>query len=670
MKNQSLIRKLLLPLVLITMLLACRSPSLTEQEETTDWKSRFIDSAYRLLYTQHDTTQALNYFDQEAGSEAALPTLEATRFVIKANYYYFFSNSNDSTAAMIDSALARYASVDMQNRYPRAYVGLLLFGGHIAYRLHHYSKANNYYFRAKKTGDAYLSPCERTAFNYNIAMVLYRQQNYIESLNYFKTAYALQQSCSPQTTAIILQQQEIQSNIGLCFTHLEQYDSALVHFDKALSISNHYRDSLGPVVMDKIYGVVYGNQARVAAALGQYDKAIELSRKSIALNDREGYEQGNANWVKLYLADVFMKKNNLDSVKRILGEVDPATRKENVLMQQRWYQLQGMYHEKTGQLRAGLEFFKRFETLRDSTEKQQAILSEADVNRQLIEKEKELEIVALKREKHLALVYLWVTIVFVGMAISIVFLVWNNYRRSKQNLAVSLELNKEINRQKAAREEEERRRHKMITEAVIQAQEKERSIIGLELHDNINQVLTTVKLHNEMIMEGLGDPRVLLTKASGYLQNCINEIRSLSKRLSAPTLGKIRLEDSVKDLVDSINSTSKVRITHEVTGFCEQPLKQELHIGLYRILQEQLNNVLKHAEAQNVSVELKKEEGKIYLTITDDGKGFSVGKDRQGIGLMNMQTRAESLNGSFVLTTNPGKGCRVEVVLPDETSQL
>ncbi|MGZ8516736.1 MAG: sensor histidine kinase, partial [Chitinophagaceae bacterium] len=163
---------------------------------------------------------------------------------------------------------------------------------------------------------------------------------------------------------------------------------------------------------------------------------------------------------------------------------------------------------------------------------------------------------------------------------------------------------------------------------------------------------------------GLGDPKELLTRASGYLQNCINEIRSLSRRLSAPTLGKIRLEDSVKDLVDSINCTSKVRITHEVTGFEDQVLRQDLHIGLYRILQEQLNNVLKHSEASNVSIHLRQQDGMIRLSIIDDGKGFCMSKDKEGIGLMNMQTRAESLNGSFALTTRPGEGCRVEVVLP------
>ncbi|MGZ5287127.1 MAG: tetratricopeptide repeat-containing sensor histidine kinase [Flavisolibacter sp.] len=665
MKNQSIFKQIYLALIIVSILLACDKPVLTEQEETAQWNATILDSSYRLLNQHKDTTPALQYFDQQLNKMESVPLyLAAARYTLKANYFYFFSSRNDSTAAMIDSALAFYASPELQNRYPRAYVSMLLFGGHIAYRLYHYTKANNYYFRAKKMGDAHLDPCERAPFNYSIAMVLYRQQNYRESLNYFKTAYTLQNSCSPQTPGIILQQQEIQSNIGLCFTHLKEYDSALVHYDYALTIANANHDSLGAAVMDNIYGVIYGNQASVALARGQFDEAERLFKKSIVLNDRDGYDKGNATWVKLQLADVYLKKDELPSMYSMLEQVDSTVRKENVLMEQRWYQLLATYYEQTGQLKQGLDYLKRFEMLRDSTQREQAKLSEADVNRQLIEKEKELEIVILKREKYLAIVYLWVTIVFVGMALLIIFLVWNNYRRSRKNLAISEALNQEINHQKAAREEEERKRHKMITEAVIQAQEKERSIIGLELHDNINQVLTTVKLHNEMIMEGLGDPKELLTRASGYLQNCINEIRSLSRRLSAPTLGKIRLEDSVKDLVDSINCTSKVRITHEVTGFEDQVLKQDLHIGLYRILQEQLNNVLKHSEASNVSILLRQVDGMIRLSIIDDGKGFCMSKDKEGIGLMNMQTRAESLNGSFALTTRPGEGCRVEVVLP------
>jgi signal transduction histidine kinase len=148
------------------------------------------------------------------------------------------------------------------------------------------------------------------------------------------------------------------------------------------------------------------------------------------------------------------------------------------------------------------------------------------------------------------------------------------------------------------------------------------------------------------------------------LQECITEIRSLSRRLSAPTLGKINLEESVNDLIQSINLSSKIKIRQEISGFENNSLHKELHVGVYRILQEQLNNVLKHADASEVLVELKRCEDQIHLSVKDNGKGFSVHRPGTGIGLMNMQTRAENLNGSFFITTKPGCGCEVKVILP------
>ena len=130
------------------------------------------------------------------------------------------------------------------------------------------------------------------------------------------------------------------------------------------------------------------------------------------------------------------------------------------------------------------------------------------------------------------------------------------------------------------------------------------------------------------------------------------------------TLGKISLEESVKDLVDSLNQTSKVKITRQVSGLKSQLLKQDVHLGMYRILQEQLNNVLKHADASEVLVQLERNGDTIRLTVTDNGKGFVMHRAKNGIGLMNMQTRAENLNGTFKLHSKPGQGCKVEVVVP------
>ena len=644
---------------------SCSEKARTEKEVVATWNSRFVDSSYRLLYKDEDTARAISFYDsslQQISKYEVYP--QASRFGLLANYHYFFTSDNEATARMIDSAIALYNTHTVQDIYPRTYVSLLLFGGHIAYRLNQYSKANEYYFKAKKLADAHLDPCERTAFNYSIAMVLYRQQNFKESMNFFQQAYALQETCSPRTTANILQQQEIQSNIGLCLVELKEYDRALNHFDQAIQISLRYKDSLGPATMDKIYGVIYGNKAKVSMAKERLTEAEELSLKSIALNDRKGYEVENAMNVKLQLAEIYGRKKDLVKMSQVLISVQPGMASANAKTRLEWSRLQAAYYEKTSLNDSALLFYKSYFSLRDSIAQEQKQLTAADVARQLYEKEQEGEIAILKRDQHITLISLWVTIVLSCMSLIIIYLVYQNYRRYKKNLAISLALNEEIERQKLAREEEAKQRHKLITEAVIHAQESERSLICLELHDNIGQVLTTVKLHNEMLLEGIGDPKVVLPRTLQYLQNCITEIRGLSKRLSAPSLGKISLEDSVKDLIESINSTSKVKITRHISGLETATLRQDLHLGLYRILQEQLNNVLKHSEASEVIIQLEKNDDQLRLCIIDNGKGFAVGKTKAGIGLMNMQTRAENLNGIFKLKSQPGLGCKVEVVVP------
>ncbi|HYE53826.1 MAG TPA: ATP-binding protein [Chitinophagaceae bacterium] len=651
-------------LLLITLLAASCKQTKTEQEDAAYWHTALIDSSYNLLYQDKDTTRALRFYDsamRRADQTAIYP--KAARFGLVANYYYFFTSDDATTARMVDSALAMYNTSKLQNRYPRAYVGLLLFGGHIAYRLTQYSKANEYYFRAKELADAHLNPCEKTAFNYSIAMVLYRQKNYSQSLNYFREAYTLQATCSPQTRAIVLQQQEIQSNIGLCLVHLKKYDDAMVHFNRALEIANQHKDSLGEETMNKIRGVIYGHQAQVVMAKGQLNEAQELSLTSIALNDREGYEREHALGVKLQLAEIYSRKKDFAAMRSTLGGVRNAIAGAKPGYKMEWQRLMASFYEQTAQKDSALYYFKSYSALSDSITAEQEQLTAADITRQLHEKEQQVQIAVLTKDKHIAVISLWLTIIVACMTLLIIYLVYQNYRRSKKSLAISLALNEEISKQKAAREEEARQRHKLITEAVIRAQEDERSMIGLELHDNINQVLTTVKLHNEMVLQGIGDPKVILPRTMEYLQECINEIRSLSKRLSAPTLGKISLEESVNDLIDSINVTSKVKITRHISGL-DEVLKQDLHIGVYRILQEQLNNVLKHAEASEVFVRLERNNGHICLSVTDNGKGFMATNSRNGIGLMNMQTRAENLNGTFKLNSRPGQGCQVEVVLP------
>lgn len=211
---------------------------------------------------------------------------------------------------------------------------------------------------------------------------------------------------------------------------------------------------------------------------------------------------------------------------------------------------------------------------------------------------------------------------------------------------------------------EQKNRQRAITSAVIKAQESERSQLGQELHDNVNQVLTTVKLYNEMLLDGIGNSKDILQKSVHHLQSCINEIRSISKRLSAPTLGKISLEDSIRELVDSINLTNRLQIDFSTAGLKSKMIPQDLHLAIYRIIQEQLNNIIKYAEAKHVSIQIQNSHAGLLLQIEDDGKGFDTKAKRNGIGITNMETRAENMNGRLHIASEKGKGCRLTAKFP------
>ncbi len=203
-----------------------------------------------------------------------------------------------------------------------------------------------------------------------------------------------------------------------------------------------------------------------------------------------------------------------------------------------------------------------------------------------------------------------------------------------------------------------------MTKAVIAAQEAERTQLGQELHDNVNQVLTTIKLYTEMLRDGLGDSGTIIEKSIYHLQRCINEIRSISKKLSAPTLGNLSLVESIKELAESINLTKRINIIFNIEGFLKKDITREIHLALYRIVQEELNNIIKYAEASYVAISLKRENQYLTLTIKDDGKGFDIKSNKGGNGLYNMKTRAENIGGTFTIISTVGSGCEIIVGIP------
>ena len=206
-------------------------------------------------------------------------------------------------------------------------------------------------------------------------------------------------------------------------------------------------------------------------------------------------------------------------------------------------------------------------------------------------------------------------------------------------------------------------KQQQITEVVLGAQERERFELGQELHDNINQILATSKLYLDVAIEDK-EPRIeLLIKSRKNISMAIEEIRKLSKELITPTLNDLGLIQSIKELIRSIQTVKKMKIRLNIFGLDENSLLPEQKLNVYRIIQEQLNNILKHAQASTVEIELNKVKEQISLKVKDDGKGFDPRIRRQGIGISNIISRAELYNGKVEIESAPGKGCRLEVIL-------
>lgn len=215
--------------------------------------------------------------------------------------------------------------------------------------------------------------------------------------------------------------------------------------------------------------------------------------------------------------------------------------------------------------------------------------------------------------------------------------------------------------------QERRERKNKIIKATIEAQEKERSMIGKELHDNVNQVLTTVKLYAEISCHDEVPNKELLKRAVHQINYCIEEIRSLSRRLAVPKLDELGLEELIRDLVETINITKKTSIKFLSHGIKNREINQELTTTIYRIVQEQLTNVIKYAHASSVKVIIAGTQNDIAIQVQDNGIGFDLKEKSKGNGITNMISRAETLAGSLRFETSPGNGCTMTVEFPLES---
>lgn len=209
-----------------------------------------------------------------------------------------------------------------------------------------------------------------------------------------------------------------------------------------------------------------------------------------------------------------------------------------------------------------------------------------------------------------------------------------------------------------------------LTKSIIQAQEEERIEIGSELHDNVCQILASSNIRLSMLSEFIDKEGLEhFSQSKNMINLALNEIRNLSHRLAPVFYELSSFNELVDNLLNDFNFSNEIAITSKIENDINyQSLQKDLQLNLFRILQEQLRNIHKYAQAKSLSIEMKKRNNQLILIITDDGIGFDVTTVRKGIGLANIQRRVEMFSGAFKMTSAPGEGCRLEIIIPIESN--
>ena len=203
-------------------------------------------------------------------------------------------------------------------------------------------------------------------------------------------------------------------------------------------------------------------------------------------------------------------------------------------------------------------------------------------------------------------------------------------------------------------------RQQEITEIIISAQESERSQIGRELHDNVTQLLGASRLYID-IRKDTENRESYLQSSSTYILNAIDEIRKLSKTLITPLINEIGLVESIKDSIEDIMRVHPVKIVFNTLNFDEKNLNEKFKLNLFRIVQEQINNTLKHAKATIMHIDFSQFSDNISISISDNGIGFDPSISRKGIGINNVISRAELYKGEVAIDSAPNKGVTLTI---------
>lgn len=475
-----------------------------------------------------------------------------------------------------------------------------------------------------------------------MAILTKKQKDYEQSLHYLSEAYQL---CASEPDSLCMS--TALDNRALVLMEQGNYDTAYVYLQRVLDIRQRIGDSVG-------LGYVFNNLAEVVVTRGQTAQAVEYigasSRIRQALGDTRGVIINTNNIGEVYLQAGRYEQALGQFLKSL--EMLEAARIHYPDFRAYLYGKIAETYVRLEQHKAAYDFLEREQQIRDSllTVEKVKSLSDMEVRYQTARKEEELQRqradLAQVKLQNTRLIALLLALLLLG---GLAYMLIRNRQRKKLQQAVLKEKERGI-------------------QAVLEATEQERKRISRDLHDGVGQQIGGLKL----AMESLRGASMLQEAAleqqfedvSQILQDTADQIRSISHQMMPRALTEQGLLPAVRDLLE--NTFAYARITYDFSefGLTERQLPEPIALTAYRVLQELLNNIVKHAEATQVDIQLRVINERLLLTVQDNGRGFEENIQTDGHGILNMRTRLEAVGGRLKLESEPNEGTSATMIIP------
>ena len=514
--------------------------------------------------------------------------------------------------------------------------------------------AQKYYLMAIKELEKLYDTTRMVTVYFNIAFVFTDMDEWNKSYESMQKSFHLSQHS-------VNKSQNLQARCRLatiCFK-TKRENEGLTYLKKADSLMLKSEESLDLVYYNHAYGIYYQQTGSYAAAV----KHHKLAYKAAIKWDDPYYLADET----LEIGKDYLKLAQFDSAEYYFQKSytisDRYKYKPKVLLS--LISLSDL-EEAKGNFEKAYNYKKKQASYADSLVKEQnqyrILLIDGEFaaekrSNEIRQLQKDKQIQSLSLEKRSTLNYVLVASILVLTVFG--FLVYRNLRHRH----VLAKQQDEIHRQKIR--ELEKDRQLIAVDSMLKGQEEERSRMAKDLHDGLGGMLSGVKL-SLGAMKG----NIILSEANtrlfasvlDQLDHSINEMRRVAHNMMPEALVKLGLQQAVQDYCDGLNESNNLKFNTQFYGL-EKRLDTATEIVVYRIVQELLNNVVKHADASEVLVQLMRHEKTLNITIEDNGRGFNVNEvdSKRSDGLNNVRSRVDYLKGELDIQSNPGAGTSIHI---------